>query len=206
MSLNLASRPFVNSRPVRRLTLVLWGVGLILTAANLTFYWRYFSGQQQRRDRLQVVEEQIETERASLDELERALANTDLEWQNRQVEFLNHRIAERMFPWSRLFDRLSGLLPADVRLTRLRPTVGEAVDGQRRVRLELRGEARDGEALLELVDRLFGRPAFRDPNLLSEAWNERRRVLEFSLQVTYLPDATAPPTSAPREAAAEASE
>jgi len=191
MSLNLASQPFVNSRPVRRLVLVLWCLSTLLTVANLFFYTRHLSGQQTRRDRLAVLTEQEGRESDRLMELEGELAGFDLDWQNRQVEFLNLRIAERVFPWSQLFDRLTEALPRPVRLTRLRPEIqrlsGSVAGPEETVRLEIRAEARNEEAMLDFVGQLFEHPAFRNPNLASESRRAKTNVTEFALSATYLP-------------------
>ena len=207
MSLNLSSQPFVNSRPVRRLVLALWCLSALLIAANLFFYARHFSGQQARRDRLAALTEREDRESVRLVELQAQLAGFDLDWQNRQVDFLNQRIAERVFPWSRLFDRVAEALPAQVRLTNLRPQIERlsgAVGGPEEiVRLQVRAEASSEEAMLEFVTRLFEHPAFRDPNLASETRRERSGLTDFSLSVTYLPArASATPAGAPAAPAA----
>jgi len=41
---NLAARPFVNRRPWRRLTAVLWALGTTLLAFNAVLYWGYLTG------------------------------------------------------------------------------------------------------------------------------------------------------------------
>ncbi len=195
MSLNLASQPFVNSRPVRRLVFVLWCLSLLLVAANLYFYTRHFTGQQARRDQIDTLADQEGQERDRLVELERELAGFDLDWQNRQVNFLNLRIAERVFPWSRLFDRLTEAQPGEVRLTRPRPQVGtlsgSAGGPEETVRLEIRAEARTEEAILEFIGQLFEHASFRDPDLSSESRRPRSNLTEFSLTVIYLPAAAA---------------
>ncbi len=191
MGLNLASQPFVNSRPVRRLVLVLWCLSALLVAANLFFYARHFSGQQERRDRLAALTELEGQESARLAALDAELAGFDLDWQNRQVGFLNLRIAERVFPWSRLFDRLAEALPRDVRLTRLKPEIhglsGAAGGPEETVQLEIRADARNEEAMLDFVGQLFEHPAFRSPNLSSESRPGKSDVTDFALTVTYLP-------------------
>ncbi len=194
MTLNLARQPFINSRPVRRLVLVLWGLSAVMVVANALFYTRHFSGQEARRARLRALAEQEVTERQLLADLESELAAADLEWQNRQVGFLNLRIAERTFPWSRLFDRLAAALPRNVRLTRLRPRVERSAGPERAatvtetVLLDLRGEARGDDAILKFVNKLFRHPAFRDPDLSSESRRDRANVIEFALTVRYLPE------------------
>jgi Tfp pilus assembly protein PilN len=212
MSLNLASQPFVNSRPVRRLVLVLWCLSVLLVAANVFFYARHFSGQQERRDRLAALIELEGQERDRLAELDRELTGFDLDWQNRQISFLNLRIAERVFPWSRLFDRLAKALPRDVRLTRLKPEIrglsGAAGGPEETVQLEIRAEARTEEAMLGLLGRLFKHRAFRDPNLSSENRPAKSNVTDFALTVTYLPTpaAAAPGTAAGAAGGAEEGE
>lgn len=205
MNLNLANQPFVNSRPVRRLVLVLWCLGALVAAADLILYARHFSGQQARRDRLAELTAQETAERERLAELERELAGFDLDWQNRQVEFLNLRIAERVFPWSRLFDRLASVLPAEVRLTRLRPEVhglaGVPEGADETVQLEIRAEAQNEEAMLGFINRLFRHPAFRDPDLASENRQGKANLVDFALTVTYLPRWR--PTAPGREPGAE---
>ncbi|MFQ5350384.1 MAG: PilN domain-containing protein [Thermoanaerobaculia bacterium] len=212
MRLNLASQPFMNSRPVRRLVLVLWCLGAVLTVANLFFYTRHLSGQQARRDRLVRLAEQEGRENERLAELEEQLAGFDIDWQNRQVEFLNLRIAERVFPWSQLFDRLTEAMPRAVRLTRLRPDIRTRTGDSGReeiVRLDIRAEARNEEAMLNFVGRLFKHPAFRNPNLASENRRAKSNITEFDLSATYLParaapSAKPPPAARPAPAAAPA--
>ena len=74
---------------------------------------------------------------------------------------------------------------SDISGTR-RAAVAEADPG-RRVQLDLQGRARDGEAILALVDALFADPAFADPDLSREARQEGE--VAFSLSVAYLPRA-----------------
>ena len=210
MSLNLSSQPFVNSRPVRRLVFVLWCLGVLLLAANLIFYTRHFSGQQDRRERLAELTEREAAERQRLAELEGELAGFDVRWQNRQAEFLNLRIAERVFPWSRLFDRLTEAMPGAVRLVRLRPQIhglaGSEGAREETVRLEIRAESRNEEAMLDFIGRLFQHPAFRAPNLLSETRRGKSSSTEFSLVVIYLPARAEPTKEAAGPAPAVANE
>jgi Tfp pilus assembly protein PilN len=93
--LNLAREPFVNFRPIRRLTWILWVLAGLLLILNTVFYWRHFSGQGQRRDLLEELEVGSEREQAEIARLERELAGLDIDAQNQQVVFLNSRIAQR---------------------------------------------------------------------------------------------------------------
>lgn len=198
--LNLARRPFVNRRPVRRLALLLWLVGGGLMVANALLYWRYFSGQGERGARLEQLDRGIREEREAIARLERELAAIDLDWQNGQVEFLNEKIEQRVFSWSTLFDDVAAVLPDDVQLTRVAPRrarkptrratrssrfrAAARADGA--VELSLVGGAKDGEALLAFVDTLFEHPRFRNPDLSREARVDDGSI-GFTLRVHYLP-------------------
>ncbi|MGB5889477.1 MAG: PilN domain-containing protein [Thermoanaerobaculia bacterium] len=194
--LNLAREPFVNFRPIRRLTWILWVLALLLLVANTVFYWRHFSGQGQRMDLLEELEAGIEGERAEIARLEQELAALDIDGQNRQAVFLNSRISQRVFSWSHLFDRLGEVLPEDVHLNRVSPRIdwtgsagrsaASTASADERVHLAVTGIAKSDTALLALVDGLFGHPSFVRPDLAHEA-KRGQQQFEFSLDVIYLP-------------------
>jgi Tfp pilus assembly protein PilN len=206
--LNLSRRPFLNTRPVTRVALLLWALGALLLLGNVTLFWNYLSGSTEKREELARMEEQVEKERDSVGRLEARLAGLDLEQQNEQVEFLNRKIAERTFSWSLLFERLTETMPDNVRLIQLQPAaIGDeraqtrsrtrtAADrnaplASDRVPLVIAAEAKSDEELLRFVDNLFAHPSFDNPNLLEESRNDQGDRVQFSLHVTYLPrDAT----------------
>jgi Tfp pilus assembly protein PilN len=193
---NLARRPFVNSRPVARVALLLAAAGAVLLLLNLALYVGYSRTRSANVSHLVEVEQRIAAEAVRVRAASTALTEADLGRQNALVDYLNHRIEERTFAWSVLFDRLSALLPGEVRLVNLTPRfVGAENEGarrrrgepepERRVLLDLRGAARDGDAMLELVDALFADDAFDNPSLAQESRNQGETA--FTLSVTYLP-------------------
>ncbi|MDX1632558.1 MAG: hypothetical protein R3234_11885, partial [Thermoanaerobaculia bacterium] len=119
--LNLARRPFANTRPVVRVSILLWTVGIVLACINLWLYGRSLSGMEHLEERLETTEKQILREESRLAEAEEALRGMNLRDQNAEALYLNARIAERSFPWSRLFDHLAEVLPREVRLQSLSP-------------------------------------------------------------------------------------
>lgn len=196
---NLARRPFVNRRPVQRTALILALAGGLLLLVNLWLYVGYVKTRSSNATQLNEIEARIAEENENLIAADSTLSSADLRLQNELVWFLNQRIGERSFGWSVLFDRLAGLLPADVRLNSLSPQFSERVDDlraarrgnfqsgeERPVTLTIQGTARDGDAVLELIDALFADPAFRDPNLSQETQTPRGEV-SFSLSALYLP-------------------
>lgn len=205
-ALNLAARPFVNRRPVVRLALLLWLAGVLLLVGNVWLYWDFLAGRGDVHARRAEVEEAIATEERRIAALEEELASYDLLAQNRQVDYLNQRIARRRFSWSRLFDQLADVLPRDVRIESLSPAVAgeERRGGPRRsdlsavagnVLLRIEAHARSDEAILELVDALFTDQDFQNPNLIQQAATEQG-VIRFSLEVVY----SAPETGGEAEA------
>ena len=219
---NLARRPFVNQRPVRRIALLLLAVALVLLLADLWLYVGYARSRRATASELDAIEARIASEQQALAAAESTLDSASVDEQNGLVEFLNQRIAERTFGWSVLFDRLAGLLPDDVRLVSLAPSffepepaaavrpraraaaaaaAGDTGQPPREVRLALQGRARRSEAILELVDALFADPAFANPDLSREA--EQGGEVAFSLTVTYLPQ-VAEQRAAPGDGGAEA--
>lgn len=210
-SLNLSRRPFVNSRPVVRAALLLWLVGTLLLLGNVFLFWSFLSGSTQTRADLDEMEQKVEREQKAVADLEARLAQLDLGQQNEQVAFLNRKIAERTFSWSLLFDRLSEVLPDNVRLIQLQPAAiaGDDRPGSRpapsttlrgrrptgssdRVPLFIQAESKSDEALSEFVDNLFAHPAFDDPDVSRETRDEDNdNRLRFDLRVTYIPAAGA---------------
>ena len=204
---NLARRPFANERPVRRLTLVLWSLGGLLTVLNGFLFYRYATSNVEGRDQLREVRAGIEAELETVEELRRSLVGFDLDEQNEEIRFLNRRIAERTFPWSVLFEQLGEVLPRGVRLNSLAPRLPEPVRGRSRVprdprvQLTIDGAARDGEELLAFVDGLFAHPAFESPDLERESTDAAARLVSFNLETLYRP--SLPDSSGDRAAVAE---
>jgi Tfp pilus assembly protein PilN len=197
-SLNLARRPFINTRPVTRVTLILWILGLLLLLGNVSLFWNYRSGSAEKLAELDHLRQEVQRQQQSVQQLEQRLASLNLEQQNKQVRYLNRKIAERTFSWSLLFDRLAEVLPDGVRLTSLSPRAeGPKRAGRReqedlapddgRVQLSIEGLAKSDEDLFSFVDRLFAHEAFDEPDFSRESRADVNDPLEFDVQVTYLP-------------------
>lgn len=199
--LNLARRPFLNSRPVVRVSLLLWLLGLALLLWNVVQFQRYLEDSAEKRAQIAQGEREIARQQQVNSELQGRLAALDLDKLNEQVEFLNQKIDERTFSWSLLLDRLAEVLPNDVRLVRLTPRTGERGGGAaaqrartatgnapRRILLEITGETRKDGEQLQFVDNLFAHPAFADPNLTREERKEEAgSLVTFELKVQYIP-------------------
>jgi hypothetical protein len=193
---NLARDPFVNQRPLLRASAALALVAVVLTGWNVVSYLRAGSGAEAMATETARLERASAEARARLATLERDLARLDLAAYNRRAAFVNDRIRERSFSWNLLFTRLAEALPRGVRLASVTPRFGDdlpggdarsAGRGGAEVELRLRGEAEDGEALLEFVDSLFEHPAFDRPDLNREGQSQGA-MTSFDLSVRYLPE------------------
>ncbi len=207
---NLAARPFVNRRPWRRLTSVLWALGITLLAFNAVLYWGYLTGSADARSELAELRQQLAADGAELDRLGSELARLDVQSQNREVAFLNERIADRRFPWGQLFTDLELVLPWNARLRSLAPQPSErgrrrqaepVTDVAARVMLDISGEARDDDGLLALIDSLYEHPSFDDPKLRHES-RQDAGPLDFTIAVAYTPGIAADTPAADTPAAA----
>ncbi len=211
MTLNLARRPFANLRPLRRLAWSLWALGGVAAIAAIWLFAAYLSGSSEKRGELARLAASTEDESQRIATLEGELERFELAAQNREVAYLNNRIAERTFAWSGLFDDLAQVLPWNVRVLSLSPlSVGTRRAGRvagsaagESFALRLVGSARDGEALLDFIERLFAHSSFADPNLEQER-REGSEELQFTLTVTYRPRAAAVPAQFAPTAASSA--
>ncbi len=198
--LNLARRPFLNSRPVVRASLLLWLLGLLLLLGNVSLFWNYRQRSADKREQITRGEAEIATQQAAAAKLQSQLDNFDLEAQNQRVDFLNKQIAERTFSWSELLDRVAERLPHDVRLNRLAPLTGEKAEKELQrshvarhasrtsdqVSLLITGETRNDTELLTFVQSLFRAP-FAEPDLTREERLEDGKTLKFEISVQYRP-------------------
>jgi Tfp pilus assembly protein PilN len=201
--LNLARRPFANGRPVVRVSLLLGLLGVLLLVGNVAGYWRYLADSEAKRAERDALSAQREQVERRIGDLTRQLESFDLDRQNLQVGFLNQRIAERTFSWSTLLDRLARELPSDVRLLALAPkstetrgrTLSRAATTKKpeigdQIPLEIDGQAKSPQAMLQFVDHLFARAEFVDPDPKSQQEDEKG-LINFKLSVGYLPQVAA---------------
>lgn len=196
--LNLSRRPFLNSRPVVRVSLLLLLLGLALLLWNVVQFQKYLEESADKRAQIEQGKREVARQQQISEELQSRLDALDLEQMNERVEFLNEMIEERTFSWSLLLDRLAEVQPNDVRLVRLTPRVNSREqrgnrrrteeEAERRIPLGISAESRDDEALLQFVDNLFAHPSFADADLTrQERVDEAGNLVKFDVNVQYIP-------------------
>ncbi len=163
ISINLATRPFVELRPLfARLRLVM--AALALTAVALGVRLHYQSA------RAKVAEAQMDSLKSQTTALETERQTNEkrmMQPQNRAVlersRFLNDLFAQKSFSWTSVMMDLEAVLPAGVQVTSLEPTVTK--EGDINMRLRVNGQR---DPSVDLVRNLERSQRFLAPHLASE--------------------------------------
>lgn len=129
---NLSRRPFVNRRPIVRLSALMWVLGALLLLVNLWLYGTYWRSSAVQRGLLAEQDRKIESEKLLLDGKTADLEGMRLFGRNAKASYLNQLIDRRTFPWSALFDDLEDVLPIDVHLRTIKPSLKQIRQNKRR--------------------------------------------------------------------------
>ncbi|HUR79993.1 MAG TPA: hypothetical protein VM733_04465 [Thermoanaerobaculia bacterium] len=184
LHLNLAARPYRDYRPVYAAVVVLSLLTAFLMLQNIDTYYRYVHETQATRAKIAQVEEQtrVETEKEEL--ARNRLKGLDLARLDEQTRFINAKLAERAFSWSKLLDGLESILADDVRLMTVTPGFSE--DG--RIQLALNFQSKSADGMLTTINRMNSDPHFQDAFPSSESVDDAG-IYTFDLSAKYLPGA-----------------
>ena len=125
LHLNLASNPWQNSRPFWITVGIAAAVIVILLVNNVQAAWRYYVETEETRVAISEIQARTTAEMQESRRLQDRLETMDRDELMQRVDFVNKRIVERTFSWSQLIDHLERVLPNDVRLTTLRPSIDD---------------------------------------------------------------------------------
>lgn len=198
---NLATRPFRNERlPALVLGLALLGL-LVLTVKHALFLREVLPGRTAVVEgEVRGLEQELVALRSEVRSLprERPEAGALTEW--RAIRSL---VDQRVFSWARLLGRLEAVIPPNVRLMSIAPTVK---DGQ--ISLEISAVGRSLDDGFAFLNALQASPDFGDvvPSSVGEVTDQGGVRGEIRYTMSYHPDAT-PPAPLPGtadEGAAEA--
>lgn len=134
LRLNLATAPQENKRPFLTGSIL---VGTVAVAALFFLsHEAYSSWRASRTLRNDVArwQREIRTTRQQQAELEAYFATPEVRQIMDRSKFLNSMIAERSFPWTKIFMDLEGTLPPGVRVVSISPRL---IDGRAEVTLEI---------------------------------------------------------------------
>jgi type IV pilus assembly protein PilN len=185
LDINLATRPYEDAREFW----TRWGLGVgllgLLTLLLLGLAVRGWT--QAGRDRQNIA--QLQDQIAERDH-ERATAQAFLDMSvNRstrdQSQFLNGLIQRKAFSWTRVFEDLERVMPANLHVVSLRPELNE--QSQMQLDMKVAGDTRG--AAVELVHRMEGSRQFQGAQLVSEQQNgETGSGVVASVVAIYIPD------------------
>lgn len=180
---NLASKPRLNTRPVWLLTLAAGAVALILAAVNIQLYVatsRDLSEQIALREELQTSRDKVA---GAFKEHLAVLDRVPWKGLGGRIEAVNKVLAEHQFSWTRLLEDLGEVLPWQVRVVSVSPTVKDGV-----VTLSMNAVSQDRDGFLELLDNMVNDSRFVDPVPSRETWPEAGDVVgySFSMRVQYV--------------------
>jgi len=186
---SLASRPFLNTRPVWIVTVVCSVLAVGLLVVNVNLYFRssqLLTVEIGRRSDLTNREGELS---AALSAEVKQLKRVPWKALDTRVAMLNEILRSHAFSWTRMLSDLGDVLPYGVRLLKISPTVAG-----REVELALSGTARTRQAFLELLQKMIDDPRFASPLPSREATPEstQSQGYDFNLRVTYRPQEEAP--------------
>jgi len=186
---NLATRPFLNTRPVWLVAAAAGVLALILIGFNLRLYLvanQHLDDETTTQDGLELRYSALATEvKANVDVLER------VPWKSLKgrVDATNLILREHSFSWIEMLDDIERVMPYDLRLTRITPSVGSD-----EVTLSLVAIARNRDVMLEFLDNLIADSRFEDPTPSSEKTPEETELATYllTMRVTYHPSEETP--------------
>ena len=181
--LNLAARPYRDYRPVYAVVVLLSLLTAFLMLNNIDTYYRYVRETKSTRAEIARIEEQSRVEKQKQESARARLQGLDLARLDDQTRFINAKLAERAFSWSRLLDELESILADDVRLLSVTPAFDE--EGGT-VRLDLSFQAKSADGMITTINRMNLDPQFADAFPTTETQDENG--YSFILTAKYKPE------------------
>lgn len=194
---NLSTRPFYNERAVHVWLLALALIVAAATLFNVARVVRYSQSDTELATQASRDESRASDVRAEAARLRRSVDLQQIELASTEARQANELIDRRTFSWTQLFNQFETTLPADVRITEVRPTL----DDKGGMLLTINVVARSVDDVDELILNLEGTGSFSNVLSVQESFNNEG-LLQATVEGTYVPSRSAPPAAAPGTAAA----
>jgi Tfp pilus assembly protein PilN len=179
---NLASRPYRDYRPVYFALVAMAVLTGFIMVNNIQTAYDYFANTKTTRGEIAALEASIEQERRQAEALDAQINRIDFKGLNEQIRYVNLQIAERSFSWSGLLSDLERVVPKDVRLTELNPSIDK--DGG--VTLKINAVSRKPGGLVAMLNMILEDPHFAKPMPQGEQRSETGDQT-FGIVVEYKP-------------------
>lgn len=189
---NLSTRPFYNAR------LVSLGIGLLAlvvaaaTAFNVTRALTYAGTNTELVAQASQDESTARDLRATATKLRATVDPKQIEAISAEAREANALIDRRTLSWTELFNRFEDTLPADTRITAVRPSI----DRDRRILLTVTVTARSVDDIDQFMQKLDATGVFLDVQSTREQTTEDGQVVS-TLEMIYRPAGSAPAKVSP---------
>jgi hypothetical protein len=186
LDINLATRPYEDAREFW----ARWGLGVGLLAILTLFLiglavndWAKAGRDRHEIARLQHQIAERDSGRAQAQAFLDMAANRST---RDQSQFVNGLIQRKSFSWTRVFEDLEKVMPANLHVVSLRPELNE----QNQMELEMKVVADTRAAAVDLVHQMEGSRHFQGAQLLQEApCSENGACVTAAVVAIYIPDA-----------------
>jgi Tfp pilus assembly protein PilN len=185
---NLSTRPFYNERAVHAWLLVLAAIVAAATLFNISRVLHYSGSNTELATQASRDEARAREFRATAAQLRGGVDAKQIESASADARQANELIDRRTFSWTELFNQFETTLPADVRITSVRPRI----DTHRNIVLTISVLARSVDDVNQFMEHLDATGAFAMLRPSQERMNEAGQI-ESVLEAEYLPHrATSP--------------
>ena len=195
--INLASQPYVNSRPLYNAVWIAATLGIGLALLVIVKDWQVRNETRLLTEQVSQLQGEMTALRAEQQELEQWLGTPQVQAIRAQSAFLNSLIDRKSLSWTRIFMDLEKILPPQAQITAIQPSLNQF----RQAQLNLSVAAVDMGPLIQFLKNLessrqFGSPVVESQRFPSERAKDRNIVIE--VKTGYFA-ALVPETSPPEE-------
>jgi hypothetical protein len=189
---NLSTRPFYNERTVNLVLLLAAAAVVAATVFNVSRIIYYSRADTELATQAAQDEARTANLRADATRLRASVDAKQVELASVEARQANDLIDRRTFSWTELWNLFETTLPAEVRITSIRP----AVDEQRRTVVTINIRARSIRDITEFMNNLDATGQVRDllPGVDQPTDDGQ---IEAMLQMVYEPGAAKPEAAAP---------
>ena len=189
---NLSTRPFYNARLVTGGVAVLALLVLAATAFNVSRAMTYAGTNTELAAQASQDESTARDLIATATKLRATVDARQIEAASAEAREANALIDRRTLSWTELFNQFEATLPAEARITSVRPTI----DRDRTITVVVTVAARSVDDVDQFMQRLDATRMFLDVRSTREQTTDQGQIVS-TLEMTYAPSAAVAPAPAP---------
>ena len=165
-SFNLANKPFINNFLPMLLTVIVLTIILAFTAFNVIVFLSAETDSRGLTDKIENLNSQNNDIVRKIALKDEQIKEINIRRLRGEIEYVNGLIAQHSLNWTKLFDRLESICPAELKMIKISPNVREGV-----MELSWRVQVPRQEVIREFIQNLEASEHFDDikPSSESEA-------------------------------------